>query len=182
MLEIGALVAPYYENMKRSFFFSGIVVKKYHVSRNIKRSNVRKKIGQKSARLFPFPTNYTNLEEGGGGGIGVEDDDGNSRTRREREGEAANKKIEISRKACSRGGRVCDHTRMAEGSGCRRYILVDTDTCCPTPFSDVVLFWPSGRLVNIQCAQLHAILYTVRSRRVKPRDGIQPRAELQTHS
>ena len=96
--------------------------------------------------------------------------------------EAANKKIEISRKACLRGGRVCDHTRMAEGSGCRRYILVDTDTCCPTPFSDVVLFWPSGRLVNIQCAQLHAILYTVRSRRVKPRDGIQPRAELQTHS
>lgn len=45
-----------------------------------------------------------------------------------------------------------DHTRMAEGSGCRRYILVDTDTCWPTPFSDVVLFRPSGRLVNIQCA------------------------------
>lgn len=23
--------------------------------------------------------------------------------------------------------------------GCRRYILVDTDTCCPTPFSDVTV-------------------------------------------
>lgn len=55
------------------------------------------------------------------------------------------KKVKFSGKEYSRGGSLCDHTRMAEGSGCR-YILVDMDTCCPTPFSDV----PMAALLALQ--------------------------------